>query len=418
MTNTDSRDPFETEVRDAFRRKLDTLDSLIPAQLDPNHETGRAVGGLDSAPRVRSGLAFGSGAVRFAAVAAVLGLVAAVLGPTLLLRGNVAATGSPAASHSQAPALSPLASTSAASTTHPTTLDARVVASFGSDELTAAVLGPEGAAYVIDSTTRSFYRVDLETGARLPIISIIVSGGGSRPGKPVLLATGGGDVLILDDENNLWTWQEAQGDKTGRGVLKKVCVPDSATWGLGLRGIGTYVVNDQLGQYNLYVIVPAARQIIRYQPEADGACYPAEARTGYLRVARDVSTVDDMYVDGWIYLVDGGRLVRYDGGQASSVWTAAAGYAPAIAPYFTHLTADEPTQDRGNLYAYDRANHQVVVMRKIDGAFVAAYRAPAALDSVTALFVVKASDGSETLYWTSGGNLMTAPLSAGSAAAP
>jgi type II secretory pathway pseudopilin PulG len=52
-----------------------------------------------------------------------------------------------------------------------TIIQPQVVASWATDELTGAVLGPDGAAYVIDATLGTVYRVDLGSGTKLPVMT-------------------------------------------------------------------------------------------------------------------------------------------------------------------------------------------------------------------------------------------------------
>src|SRR5665811_1055855 len=53
-----------------------------------------------------------------------------------------------------------------------TTIQPQVVASLGTDDLTGAVLGPDGAAYVLDKTVGTVYRISLDTGAKIPVIEV------------------------------------------------------------------------------------------------------------------------------------------------------------------------------------------------------------------------------------------------------
>jgi hypothetical protein len=301
-----------------------------------------------------------------------------------------------------------------------TTIQPVVVASLGTDDLTGAVLGPpgDGAAYVLDKTVGTVYRISLETGAKLPVIEVghAPINGGSIVGNPRLLATGGSDVLVLDDFNSLWRWRPAAGDKTGRGSPMKVNIPGNTSWGNGTRAVGTFVVNPVLGQYNIYVVVPSASQILKYQPALDGGSYPTEAGSNYLSVGQDLTQVDDMYVDGKIYLVDGGKITQYELGQASRwmVDTPADVELRPLAPVYTRLTADNSAQDKGTFYAYDITNRRVVAFKKSDGSIVGQYIVPPTMNwfsHLTGMFVVPgAGTAPPTLYWTEGSNLMRAYL--------
>jgi hypothetical protein len=404
MTNIHAEDPFEAEVRAAFRSRLDSIDPLIPAKLRQPEPEVQIVAGPVAARRVRSGRSPSSRGLALAALAAVIVLTAGLVGPAFLLRSTGTATGPPVASADVSGGPSDAA-----------ILDAHVVASFGSDQLTAAVMGPDGAAYVLDATDQTVYRVDLQTGAKLAVYRPGLGAGGTSTGRPRLLAAGGQDVLILDDLNSVWRWRPAEGDTSGRGSLAELNIPDSVNWGSGVRALGTFIINSQLGMYNLYVVVPSAGQILRYSPAIDGSSFPTAGRANYLSVSQDLSTVDDMYVDGHIFLVDRGKVTRSSRGQAES-WTMASPAKSAAEPndpYYSHLAADDPSQDQGTLYAYDRNNKQVVAIRKADGANVGTYGASAALDDLHAMFLVTAGDGSESLYWLNGGTLLAAPIRLG-----
>jgi hypothetical protein len=307
---------------------------------------------------------------------------------------------------------------------HVTTIQPNQVASFTTDDLAGAVLGPDGAAYVIDSTESTVYWVNLRTGTKLPILRAGQEVQGGIVGNPRILATGGQDVLILDDFNSVWRWRPAATDKTGRGALVKLNIPDSVTWGLGTRALGTFIINSQLGQYNLYVVVPSAGQILKYPPATDGSSFPQAGRANYLSVSQDLTTVDDMYVDGKIYLVDKGKIVQWESGQSKS-W---APDKPGVrtgepngdvllrpkAPVYTRLTADNPNQDQGTFYAYDGLYRRIVAFKKSDGTFVGQYMVPPTsplLSALKGLFVTTGTGGTNpVLYWIESGRLYSASL--------
>jgi len=300
-----------------------------------------------------------------------------------------------------------------------TTVQPKVVADFGVDELTSVVRGPGAAAYVLDRTAETVYRIDLQTGAVISVFEAGVqapaAGGTLRvTGKPRLLATGGGDVLILDESSALWRWHPAVGDTSGRGVLSEVNIEDHVTWGTNVRAIGTFLINSQIHSYNIYVVSPSERQVIKYPPAPDGSGYPSLGRVNYLSVSTDLSSVDDLYVDGKIYLVDKGKVTRYVLGQPVPEWVPAQPPGSRTEkPFYTHLTADNAAQDQGTFYACDSANGRIVAFTKTAGAFVQQYMVPAGshwFTSLTGMFVTAGTGGTDTLYWTESGSLMSAAL--------
>jgi hypothetical protein len=300
-----------------------------------------------------------------------------------------------------------------------TTVNPQVVASLGTDSLTGVVYGPDKAGYVLDRTLGTVYRVNLQTGAKVAVLQVghEALGGGAVIGNPRLMTTGGPDVLILDDFNSLWRWRPAQGNTTGRGSLVKVNIIDNATWGNGARAIGTFVVNDKLGQYNFYIVVPGANQILKYPPSTDGSLYPREGRTNYLSVGQDLKNVDAMYVDGKIYVVDNGVITQYELGQPVRNWKPKSPKDIVLrpeAPFYKRLAADSTDQEQGTFYAYDNLNRRVVAFKKSDGAVVGQYIVPLNQNwftDVTGMFVVPGTAGAApTLYWTEGANLMSAYL--------
>lgn len=75
-----------------------------------------------------------------------------------------------------------------------------------------------------------------------------------------------------------------------------------------------------------------------------------------------------------------------------------------------------------SFYAFDRANKRIVAFSKQNGAFVAQYAASAgspSFSALTGMFVTSGSgDTNPTLYWTEGGNLMSASLAPTAAPTP
>jgi hypothetical protein len=310
-----------------------------------------------------------------------------------------------------------------------TIITPQVVLSFGNDQLTGLVLGPDGGAYVIDATNDTVYRVDLVTRAKKEVtLKGVKPPGGGTVGSPKLLTTGGPDVLMLDDTNNLWRWRPAVGAAAGEGKLTRINVEDSGTWGSNVRAIGTFLTNAALGQYNLYVVVPSAGNVLKYPAANDGSGYYAQSRLPYLAgdSQNGVSHVDDMYIDGSVYLLDGGTVKRYDSGQATiKNWTADPPGDTVIRPddpFYTRISADNVVADQGNLYVYDGVGRRVVEIAKSNGKYVGEFILPSTspyFASLGGMFVrTGANSSNPTLFWIEGGNLLMAPLSAAGAATP
>ena len=166
------------------------------------------------------------------------------------------------------------------------------------------VRGPDGVPYVID-------RVD-EVGLphrpqdRRPRPSWSRPARRTRAARSPRRATsavGGQDLLILDSKNVLWRWRPA--DDTGKGTLTKVTLEGAASLGDDIMGINTFLRPGTRGLYNLYIVDPSEQQIRAYSPAADGSGFPAKP-TAWLATARDVSRMTSTYVDGDLFVADGG----------------------------------------------------------------------------------------------------------------
>jgi hypothetical protein len=80
-------------------------------------------------------------------------------------------------------------------------------------DLAGLVRGPDGAPYVLDPATASVYRVNLAEQTAVAIFRDGTKAAGTVEAAPVMLTTGGADLLILDLKNVLWRWRPA--DATG-----------------------------------------------------------------------------------------------------------------------------------------------------------------------------------------------------------
>ena len=287
-------------------------------------------------------------------------------------------------------------------------------------DLGGLVRGPDGAPYVLDRTTKTVYRIGLQARKAVPIIKAgqTVVGAGVKVGVPRYLAVGGPDLLVLDDKNILWRWRPA--DATGKGTLRRLPVEEAATWGPDIMAIGTFVANFNAALYNLYVLDPSEQQILRYTMLADGSSYPAAA-TGYLASPQDVSKVTSMYIDGEVYLADGGVVERFVGGSAGS-WSLASPGDDVLRPTRRYTLIDSPDPRReGTLWVYDAANARVLAFDKLTGTYQAQYRPAGGSQAWVGLrdfYVVPRAPGqAPAIFWIDGNTLGTAvlqPVAAGS----
>ena len=285
--------------------------------------------------------------------------------------------------------------------------------------LTALVRGPDGAPYVLDSATKSVYRIDLKRKAATLVLRAGTpsSSGRSVAAEPRLIASGGPDLLILDAKNGLWRWRPS--NDAGRGTLVRISVNGATAWGSDVRDIATYLRSATSGLYNLYVVDPSAQQILAYSPQADGGGF-SNAPSNWLSTARAVGGMGSLYIDGDLFAVENGKIERFVSG-ASEGWPAdPAAMDPGDevlrpAPSYT-LIASASDRRTGRLYGYDPNNRRVIALSKADGRYVEQYRLspdPAPWGDVRGMYVVAGAAGApDTIVWISSGALHSVTLQA------
>ncbi|HEX9045091.1 MAG TPA: hypothetical protein VF802_08705, partial [Candidatus Limnocylindrales bacterium] len=234
-------------------------------------------------------------------------------------------------------------------------------------DLRTLVRGPDDVPYVLDAGTKAVYRVDLKARKAVPVVRMGTPAAGTKVAEPKVLAVGGPDLLILDAKNQLWRWRPA--DKKGAGTLTRVKVNGAVQWGPAVSAIGTFVRNADAGLYNLYVVDPADKQIQRYSPAADGSGFPA-APSGYLQSPQILDGVVQLYIDGDIFLVDSGSIVRYVSGTARDWKMGAPGDTILRQPPRYEAMASASGSRQGAFYAWDAANDRVVAFDKATGRFL------------------------------------------------
>ncbi len=287
-------------------------------------------------------------------------------------------------------------------------------------DLHSLIQGPDGMPYVIDKATSSVYRVDLRAKKANLVFRAKTQAAGGVEGVPKFLATGGRDLIIVDDKNVVWRWRAK--DTKGDGTTTQIKVAGSAGWGDDVVAVGTFLRDASAGLYNLYVVDPSAQNIMYYTPARDGAGFPVNAQPR-LPVNRDVSKVTDLVIDGDIFVADGGTIVRFVGGNSADWSVQPPGYTNdsqgddtllRSAPNYT-LIASASDKRTGRIYAWDQANGRVVAYDKAKGTFIEQYRIvgddPSWTD-VRGMYVVlgPTPDAPSTLVWATKNAVMSAVL--------
>ncbi|MGK2851042.1 MAG: hypothetical protein ACSLFN_09050 [Candidatus Limnocylindrales bacterium] len=277
-------------------------------------------------------------------------------------------------------------------------------------DLTTIVRGPDDAPYVIDAATKAVFRVDLKRMKATVVVREGKKAAGTTVAEPRFLAVGGRDLLILDAKNVLWRWRAS--NDAGKGTLTKVDVDGSSKWGDDITAIGTYLRNVDRGLYNLYVIDPSEQQIRAYPPSSDGSGFPRDS--DWLATARAVDQMRSMYIDGDIFIVEGGLLERFTSGKADG-WVVGDPKDQLLRPTTTvDLVTGSGERRTGTVYAFDRRNARVLAFDKDGGEYVAQYRlangAPG-WEDLRGLYVIPGiEDVPATLVWLAEGAIHQASL--------
>jgi hypothetical protein len=278
-------------------------------------------------------------------------------------------------------------------------------------DLSGLVRGPDGAPYVLDPATASVYRINLAEKTAIAIFRDGTHAAGSVEAAPVMMTVGGPDLLVLDVKNVLWRWRPA--DEAGLGTTTKVKVTGSAEWGDDLRAIGTFLREASSGLYNFYIVDPSEMEILAYTPAADGSGFPA-APAKRLTTPRPVDGVTWLYIDGDIWIADGGAILRVVAGTTDG-WAAAPLTDGLLrnAPVYAAVVSGSERRS-GRLYGYDPANQRVVAFFKSTGEYVEQYRlAGTATDWADARgwYVEPGiADAPDTIVWITGGAIRRAVL--------
>jgi hypothetical protein len=283
-------------------------------------------------------------------------------------------------------------------------------------DLRTMVLGPDKVPYVIDTATKSVYRIDLR---RKRAVVVARSGrrfGSTRMSDPKFLAVGGRDLVIVDAKNVVWRWRAS--NDAGKGTTNRMTVNGSTQWGNDIRAVGTYVRPNTNGLYNLYVVDPSEQQIRIYPPASDGGGFPARF-SPWLDAARPLDKVTSLYIDGDLYLATDGAVERFTSGQNVD-WTPKAPGDSILRPEpAITIIAGAGEKNKGRIYAYDAENARVLAWEQADGTFVGQYRLAdgdvegEGWKDLRAMYVIPGvEEAPATLVWLSASGVHQAVLAA------
>ncbi len=289
-------------------------------------------------------------------------------------------------------------------------------ASAGAVHLTTVVSGADGAPYVLDTGTKTVWRIDLAKKSASPVYKSGQVVGAGKVGDPKLLTVGGPDVLILDTKNVLWRWRPI--GTAGKGTLVKVNIPGSTTWGTDVQVLATFVSNFSQAFYKLYVVNPSQQNIMVLSPNSDGSGYTTAA-VPRLPASRDVSQIQSLLIDGDIYATENGaveRLIPTGGWKPATLPDTdvrpASTFTVMVSPNLADGTYSKGT---GTLYAWDTKNDRVVAFSKNGGRYVAQYVAVSGGVSWSDLQDIEVlpslgTDVPNTMWWVSSNAFYTSTL--------
>ncbi|MEZ0239597.1 MAG: hypothetical protein ACAH65_02260, partial [Chloroflexota bacterium] len=155
-----------------------------------------------------------------------------------------------------------------------------------------------------------------------------------------------------------------------------------------------------------YVVDPSEEQIRSYPPANDGSGFPSKA-SGWLSTARAVDEMTSLYIDGNMFIAEGGLLERFTRGNSDGwEWEPPEDELLRKVPDVTLVTGAGDPAD-GTIYAYDEANGRILAFNKGSGALIAQYRVSGTRkdwSDLRGMYVVPGTEGAPNkLVWLSAG---------------
>ncbi len=267
------------------------------------------------------------------------------------------------------------------------------------------VQGPDRNAFFIDGDTRAVWRVETRNGNAQPVIRE-KDGRGAGMGVPRLLATGGADLVVLDDQGVTWRWRRPNVDLA---LLRK---PESPVLGDDPTTMIAFVTDADANLYNLYVADPSENQILRYSPELGGSGF-SDVGDYLASDNEDVASFRDIVeANGSIYSLSSDNMVRHYSGRIYDFELADPPDDKDMRPGHDYRFVVE-YNDR--FYVYDEKWSRVLVFSRPTGEYIEQWqttgRVPP-MDQLKGMYLVPPNkkDNPPTLVWMSADGLYSSVL--------
>jgi hypothetical protein len=262
------------------------------------------------------------------------------------------------------------------------------------------VQGPDDDLYVIDTVASVVTRIDAEDGTRADVVhrGDREAEGKARIGRPVQLERAGGSLLIVDDDARLWRWVPSDDEAGGR--LSPLDLGDDDDWSASIGDIAT---RPDTNGFRVYLVDPAAQNILRFQPTFDGRTF---LRSDYLVVDDEaVAGFRQLHIDERVYALTEAGVERYEFGRSQQFRIAVPPDDADIRPGqdYELIGGADRSGTTGHLYLYDGVWDRVVVFDKADGAYVRQWTAAPGDPSMQDVLGLAVATGTrrqpDTLHW-------------------
>ena len=266
------------------------------------------------------------------------------------------------------------------------------------------VQGPDRNAFFIDNDSKSVWRVTMRNGEATQIIKQ-KDGSGAGVGIPRHLATGGADLVVLDDAGNTWRWRRPD---VRLALLRK---PDAPVLGDDALVMEAYLTDTRANLYNLYIADPSEVQILRYTPELGGSGF-SDVGPYLATDNEDVAGFRDLFVDQSLFTLSADNLTRHYGGRIQDYELATPPDDDDMRPGHDYRFVAEYDE---KFYVYDALWSRVIVFARGSGEYVEQWSTVGSvppMEDLRGMYIVEPAKKSNppTLVWLSPRGLFESTL--------